>query len=85
MIPEKVKAQARAARERRVKLLNHVEKEYGGALALSGLMRLLGLKDDYAARKWVQESGLVAVMINGRRRYPTIEVVEALERSREMI
>lgn len=55
---------------------------FGMCLTLADLMSVLGLKDRACARNWIQNEGIEAVVVNGRKRYLATDVAKALDNSK---
>lgn len=69
----------------RIALAENLRRHYGGALTLRDLMDALGYRDPEAAKRWVKENNLDAVVLNGgRKKYLAIDVARILDNSKIM-
>lgn len=79
----KTKRSAQRPATERVALANELRQLYGGALSLQDLMETLGYKDPEAARRWVRENKLDAVVLNGgRKKWLVSDVARILDNSK---
>lgn len=63
-------------------LENDIIQFCGICLDLQELKKVLGLRDDKAAKKWVEAENILPVDINGRKKWLARDVAKALELSK---
>ena len=63
-------------------LENDIIQFCGIWLDLQELKKVLGLKDDKAAKKWAEAENILPVDINGRKKWLARDVAKALELSK---
>ena len=56
--------------------------QFGVALNMVALLKVLGLKDRKQAKLWLESEGIQAVEVNGRHRWLATDVARALENSK---
>lgn len=62
-------------------LENDIIQFCGICLDLQELKKVLGLKDDKAAKKWLEAENLLPVNINGRKKWLACDIAKALRYS----
>ena len=61
---------------------NEIISYFGMSLTLAQVMKVIGKRRRDAAREWLKEEEIPAVLINGRRHWWASDVARALERSK---
>lgn len=61
---------------------NEIISYFGMSLTLAQVMKVIGKRSRDAAREWLKEEEIPAVLINGRRHWWASDVARALERSK---
>lgn len=68
--------------EARRELTKEIQTQYGGALTLTEVMKVIGAHCPKVARKWIEEEGLEAVLVCKRKKWLASDIARALDNSK---